>query len=81
MVKTGGLATCGAVDYYELGKQTAKMAVKILSGEKKVSELPIEFQSAGEDAEIVINTDVAANYNIPQSVLDKATKITTQVEE
>lgn len=81
MVKTGGLATCGAVDYYELGKQTAAMAVKILSGEKKVSELPIEFQSAGEDAEIVINTDVAANYNIPQSVLDKATKITTQVEE
>lgn len=78
MVNTGGLATCGAVDYYKLGQQTAAMAVKILKGEKKVSEMPIEFQSAGEDAEIVINTDVAADFDIPENILEKATKVTLQ---
>lgn len=80
MVNSGGLVTCGAVDYYELGKQTAAMAVKILSGEKKVSEMPIEFQSAGEDAEVVINTDVAKDFEIPADILNKATKVTTVTE-
>lgn len=80
MVKSGGLVTCGAVDYYELGKQTAAMAVKILSGEAEVADMPIEFQSAGEDAEIVINTDVAKNFEIPEDIMNKATKITTTAE-
>ena len=44
MVKAGGLATYG-INYYELGKQTAKMAVQILKGEKKPAEMPIEYLS------------------------------------
>ncbi|MBQ7288996.1 MAG: ABC transporter substrate-binding protein [Clostridia bacterium] len=77
MVQSGGLATIGAVDYYKLGEQTAAMAVKILKGEATVADMPIEFQEAGEDAAVVINTDVAANYTVPQDILDKATKVTT----
>lgn len=80
MVTKGGLATVGAVDYYELGKQTAAMAVKILKGEANVEDMDIEFQSAGEDAEIVINSDVAKDYSIPSALLDKATKVATVTE-
>lgn len=80
MVEKGGLVTVGAVDYYELGKQTAAMAVKIIKGEAEVADLEIEFQSAGEDAEIIINEDVAKNYSIPDTILNKATKISTAAE-
>lgn len=36
-----GVATL-SIDYYELGQITGKMAVKILKGEKNISEMPIE---------------------------------------
>ena len=42
MVHAGGLATYG-INYYELGKLTAKMAVEILKGEKKPAEMPIQY--------------------------------------
>ena len=41
MVTAGGLATYG-INYYELGKQTAKMAVEILNG-KKPADMPIQY--------------------------------------
>ena len=66
------MATYGAVDYYKLGEQTGDMAVRIIEG-ASVSDMPIEYQSAGEDAEIVINREAAESFEIPQSVLDKAT--------
>ena len=72
MVNSGGLATYGAVDYYKLGEQTGDMAVRIIEG-ASVSDMPIEYQSAGEDAKIVINREAAESFEIPQSVLDKAT--------
>ncbi len=37
-----GVATL-SIDYYDLGVATGKMAVKILTGEAKVSEMPIEY--------------------------------------
>ena len=37
-----GIATL-SIDYYELGVTTGKMAVKILTGEANVSEMPIEY--------------------------------------
>lgn len=43
----GIMTGCGiaalSISYYELGVTTAKMAEKILSGEAKVSEMPIEY--------------------------------------
>lgn len=37
-----GIATL-SIDYYELGRTTGAMAAKILKGESKVSEMPIEY--------------------------------------
>ena len=42
MVVSGGLATYG-INYYELGKLTAKQAAKILRGEAKPDTMPIEY--------------------------------------
>lgn len=39
-----GIATL-SISYYELGRQTGEMAVKILKGEEKVSNMPVESQT------------------------------------
>ena len=47
---TGTLRGCGvaalSTSYYELGVVTGRMAAKILKGEAKVGEMPIEYASA-----------------------------------
>ena len=52
-VKGGALATY-SVDYYQLGYQTGIMATAILSGEKKVSDMPIEVQ---KEFKLVVNKE------------------------
>lgn len=42
MVTSGGLCTYG-LNYYELGKQTAAMAVEILKNGKNPAEMPIQY--------------------------------------
>ena len=37
-----GIATL-SIDYYELGRTTGAMAAKILKGESKISEMPVEY--------------------------------------
>lgn len=44
MVKGGGSFTLG-ISYFNLGKQTGKMAAVLLRGENKVSQMPIESQT------------------------------------
>lgn len=60
MVENGGLATYG-LNYYNLGKQTAAMAVKILTGESKPADMPIEYL---ENMDLCINEDVANQLGI-----------------
>lgn len=60
MVEKGGLATYG-LNYYNLGKQTAAMAIKILTGEANPADMPIEYL---ENVELTINEDVAAELGI-----------------
>ena len=69
MVDKGGLATYG-INYYNLGKQTAAMAVKVLKGEAKPKDMPIEYLS---ECNLKINTDLAAKIGvtIPQELKDK----------
>lgn len=62
-----GVATY-SIDYYELGKQTAKMAFDILMGNKKVGEMPVEYQS-GTPA-LSKNETVANDIGFDLSVLD-----------
>ena len=44
MVQSGGLATYG-LNYYELGKQTAAMAVEIIKNGTKPGDMPIQYLS------------------------------------
>ena len=60
MCANGGLATYG-LNYYELGKQTAKMAAKILRGESEPKDMPIEYLST---CNLTINEEVAKAIGI-----------------
>lgn len=65
MALEGGLATYG-IDYNNLGKQTAKMAVKILKKEKTVQEMPVEFS---EENVLVINDAMAEALGIDPNTI------------
>jgi putative tryptophan/tyrosine transport system substrate-binding protein len=72
MVKAGGLATYG-VNYYELGKQTATMAVAIFKDGKKTADMPIQYL---QNCDFSVNEDVAKalGITIPADLLAKAKK-------
>jgi putative tryptophan/tyrosine transport system substrate-binding protein len=72
MVKSGGLATFG-INYYELGKQTAKMAVEILKDGKKPADMPIQYL---ETCDFAVNEETAAaiGMTIPAELLAKVKK-------
>ena len=55
MCDAGGLATYG-INYYELGKQTAKMAVEILKDGKKPADMPIQYL---DTCDLKVNQDTA----------------------
>jgi len=62
MMEEGGLATIG-IDYFELGEQTAEMAVRVFNGED-VSTMPVEF---GTQKQIIFNETMAEaiGFEIP----------------
>lgn len=68
-VKKGAVATVG-IDYYELGRTTGEMALRILKGEKP-QDMPIESQ---EGSNIVINMQAASRMgvSIPVEIKEKA---------
>lgn len=74
-VKGGGLATYG-LSYYNLGKQTAAMAVKIIKDGMKPADMPIEYL---QETTLVINktTAEAVGITIPQELADKAIFVET----
>jgi putative ABC transport system substrate-binding protein len=60
MVEGGGLATYG-INYYELGLQTAKMAVEVLKDGKKPADMPIQYL---EKCDFSYNKEVADELGI-----------------
>ncbi|RKD27059.1 sugar ABC transporter substrate-binding protein [Ammoniphilus oxalaticus] len=72
-VKNGALITYG-LDYYELGKQTGEMAIRILKGEAEPAEMAIETQ---KNLGLTINKKAAERFGvtIPQKLLDEAVEI------
>ncbi|MEG1447727.1 MAG: ABC transporter substrate-binding protein [Oscillospiraceae bacterium] len=74
-VKNGGLATYG-LSYYNLGKQTAAQAVKILVDGEKPAVMPIEYL---ENTDLFINEDVAEalGIKIPDELKEKAQFVKT----
>jgi len=59
-VRRGGLATVG-IDYYKLGYQTGKMALRILEDGENPAEMPIEYQ---EDINLIVNLDAAERMGV-----------------
>ncbi|MBO0445334.1 ABC transporter substrate-binding protein [Enterococcus ureilyticus] len=59
-VEEGGLATVG-IDYKSLGKQTGAMAAKILKGEAKPADMPVE---KAKDLELFVNKEMAQALDI-----------------
>ncbi|MBO5691769.1 MAG: ABC transporter substrate-binding protein [Spirochaetaceae bacterium] len=66
MVDQGGLATYG-INYYELGKQTAKQAVAILKEGKNPADMPIEYLSNG-DLYVNMENAQAIGITIPEEI-------------
>lgn len=71
-VEKGALISVG-LDYFTLGQQTGKMAVKILTEGADPATMPVEEQ---EKPRLVINMGAAKRMGIeiPQTLLDKADK-------
>ncbi|MDT2613363.1 ABC transporter substrate-binding protein [Enterococcus dongliensis] len=64
-IDSGGLATVG-IDYKSLGKQTGKMAAKILDGDAKPADTPVE---SADTLKLVVNKEMAAALGIdPASI-------------
>ena len=72
MIAEGGIATT-AIDYYELGRQTAAQVVRVLNGEK-ASDIAVETQ---KDCALVVNKTFAESVGVevPAEVLDKAVTV------
>ena len=72
MIQEGGIATT-AINYYDLGKQTAAQAVRILNGES-ASQIPVENQ---EDCGLVVNKTFAdsVGVTIPEDILSEAVTV------
>ena len=69
MTMLGVTATYG-INYYELGKLTSTQAVSILKGDKKTSEMPIEYL---QKFDLVVNTNMieSIGLTIPESLYNK----------
>ena len=72
MIAEGGIATT-AIDYYELGKQTAAQAVRVLNGES-ASEIAVETQ---KECALVVNKTFAESVGVEISaeLLEKAATV------
>jgi putative ABC transport system substrate-binding protein len=68
MVNEGGLATLG-IDYYELGKQTAAMAIKVIEGADPATT-PIEFASGPMEVTINQTTVDELGLTVPDKYAD-----------
>ncbi len=78
-VKVGCLASVG-LDYMELGKQTGRMAAKVLKGEAKASEMNFEVIEGGS---FYGNTKVAENLGItlPEELTADAAEMFSEIAQ
>ena len=74
-VKRGGLATKG-LSYYELGRKTGEMALKIIEEDAKPKNMPIQYIDKSK-LKLVVNEKAAQNMGveIPQTIKDKADEV------
>ncbi len=73
-VQAGATATFG-IDYFQLGKQTAKMAVEILNSSDPlatVAAMPVGFQTEGCETALNQASVDALGLDVPASIKDIA---------
>ncbi|MEG6615615.1 ABC transporter substrate-binding protein [Peptococcaceae bacterium 1198_IL3148] len=71
-VEKGALATVG-IDYYQLGRTTGEMAVRVINGEKP-HDMAIQSQQ-GSDLTINLKAAERMGVNIPEDLKNKAKKL------
>ena len=73
-VKIGCIAAEG-LEYYDLGKQTGKMAAKVLKGEAIASQIPFEII---EESFLYVNSDVMAEmgFTLPAELSSRVIYVT-----
>lgn len=75
MMKKGAHVTL-SVDYEELGKKTAEMALKIIKREAKPNELPVKTMSIAECGYVMCQDNITnAGLTIPEEVANKCTNV------
>ena len=69
-VARGGLATV-SIDYYQLGRQTGRMALEILEDGKDPAAMPIQYL---DEVSLVLNLGAAERMgaNLPSELVDRA---------
>lgn len=74
---TQGCVAGEGIDYFELGKQTGRMAAKIIRGEADAASLDYETI---EQSQLYINYEAAENLGIeiPQELTERAIKVETK---
>lgn len=74
-VDKGALASYG-IDYFNLGKKTGEVALKVIKGVKP-SDLPIQTISDPKDLQFVVNLDAAKvlGLSISEEILKEADKV------
>ncbi|MBQ9326449.1 MAG: ABC transporter substrate-binding protein [Clostridia bacterium] len=73
-VRLGCVASEG-IEYLELGRQTGRMAARVLKGEAKASEIPFEIIS---NSYLYINEEALAQYglSVPEALVSRAISVT-----
>lgn len=72
-VKRGGLATVG-INYYELGKQTGRIALKVIKGANP-ADMPIEYLLGKAELMINLKAAKAMGVKVPESLLKEADEV------
>lgn len=71
-VERGALASVG-FNYYELGKQTAEVVLRVLKGENP-GEIPVTF-ATGTDLVVNSKAAEAMGVTLPQAMIERASKV------
>ena len=72
-MKKGGMATYG-INYFDLGRQTGQMAIKILTEGANPATMPVEKQS---EFKLIVNEGSAtkAGVTLPQELVGRADEV------
>jgi putative ABC transport system substrate-binding protein len=70
--RDSGLLVAYGVNYYRMGRETGKIVLRILDGEKP-GDIPVKFMTRPEELELYINEDVARvlGITIPEDLLNR----------